>query len=190
MPCLAVGFEGKPPPYDSYHYPMVVRVLLVLLSAALVGCASPPRGLDSPVPVSRASAAARAAAAGDRAAIPDLITMLESDDPVIRMVAHRALVDITGEDLGYEFAASEPSRKAAAERWRAWLRERESHGDKPTNLGVMGEEGREDEGGPSAGLPAGGGENCAPSGGLAAFGATLYAQGWLWSMPTLDQFVA
>lgn len=92
----------------------------------LGSCASPPRGFDSPVPTSRAAAIADAAAARDEAALPALVSLLESEDAVVRMLAHRALRDLTGEDLGYDFAGGDADRREAAQRWRAWLEARTS----------------------------------------------------------------
>ncbi len=99
----------------------LARACLFLLPLLLAACASVPRGLDSPVPVARASAIAHVAEAGDQNALVDLVALLESDDAVTRMLAHRALRDITGEDLGYNFADAESTRRAAADRWRQWL---------------------------------------------------------------------
>ena len=104
----------------------LVRASLLLPPLLLAACGSVPKGLDSPLPVARASAIAQAAEAGDQSAVADLVAMLESDDAVMRMLAHRALRDITGEDMGYNFADDDSMRRAAAARWRQWLASRES----------------------------------------------------------------
>lgn len=95
---------------------------LVSLSLALWsgGCAAPPGGLDSPVPSERLRAVGRAVKEQDRSAVPKLITMLGSDDPVVRLVAIRALESLTGETHGYEHAAPEPLRQATVALWVAW----------------------------------------------------------------------
>ena len=89
---------------------------------ALIGCASPPGGFDSPVPAKRMDAAIAAAGAGDQSAIPDLIDMLDSDDALVRMVAILSLERLTGEVRGYDHAAPEWQRSAAAEEWAKWAR--------------------------------------------------------------------
>ena len=66
-------------------------------------------------------AAVAAAGAGDESAIPDLITMLDSDDPLVRMLAIRSLEHLTGEVRGYDHAAPEWQRSAAADRWAQWI---------------------------------------------------------------------
>ena len=83
-------------------------------------CASPPQGFDSPVPAHRMEAAVDAAREGDRSAIPDLIGLLDSDDPLVRLVAIQALQRMTGQTLGYDHADTEWRRDEAIERWVAW----------------------------------------------------------------------
>jgi hypothetical protein len=46
--------------------------------------------------------------------------MLESDDPLERMMAIRALELMTGETHGYDYAAPEWDRRAAVDRWVEW----------------------------------------------------------------------
>ncbi|MCH9057864.1 MAG: hypothetical protein IIB55_04460 [Planctomycetes bacterium] len=95
-------------------------IFLILLTGGMSGCASPPKGFDSPVPANRMDAAVDAAAEGDRSAIPDLIGLLDSDDSLVRMVAIRSLERLTGQTLGYDHAAPEWRRDEAVERWVAW----------------------------------------------------------------------
>lgn len=95
-------------------------IFLILLTGGMSGCASPPKGFDSPVPAYRMDAAVDAAREGDRSAIPDLIGLLDSDDSLVRMVAIRSLERLTGQTLGYDHAASEWRRDEAVERWVAW----------------------------------------------------------------------
>lgn len=103
-----------------------MRWMLLGLVAALSACSSPPGGLASPVPAERVRSISRAAAARDGEAVDELVGMLRSDDPVVRMLAIRALEDITGETLGYDHAGPERSRTEAAERWEKRLRPPES----------------------------------------------------------------
>jgi len=85
---------------------------------------------NSPEPAARNAAIVQAAASRDRASVPDLVRMLDSDDPATRLLAIETLERITGERLGYDYAADEPSRDAAVERWREWVLEsgRRAHG--------------------------------------------------------------
>lgn len=97
------------------------RLMILILSAGgLSGCASPPKGFDSPVPAHRMDAAVDAAREGDRSAVPDLIGLLDSDDSLVRLVAIRSLERLTGQTLGYDHAASVWRRGEAVERWVAW----------------------------------------------------------------------
>ncbi len=96
--------------------------LICVCLGALLGCASPPGGFDSPVPAMRMDAAVAAAAQGDESAIPDLISMLDNDDALVRMVAILSLERLTGEVRGYDYAAPEWQRSAAAEDWAQWAR--------------------------------------------------------------------
>ena len=86
----------------------------------LGGCVPIPKGFDSPEPAARIEAALEAADRGDREAIPDLIGLLDSDDPATRMVGILALERLTGETLGYDHAAAEGEREAAVARWVEW----------------------------------------------------------------------
>lgn len=88
------------------------------------GCTPIPKGFDSPEPAARIEAAVEAARTGDTGAIPDLIGLLDSDDPATRLVAIRSLERLTGETLGYDHAAAEPEREAAIGRWVEWERAR------------------------------------------------------------------
>jgi HEAT repeat protein len=88
---------------------------------SLAGCTSPaPEGFDSPEPGRRIEAAVDAAARKDPAAVPGLIELLDSDDVGARMVAIRSLERITGQTLGYDYAAPEAQRQAAVARWMEW----------------------------------------------------------------------
>jgi HEAT repeat protein len=66
-------------------------------------------------------AAITAAGTGeDESAIPELIRMLESTDPGARLLAIRSLERLTGQTLGYDYAAPRWARSAAVERWKTW----------------------------------------------------------------------
>jgi hypothetical protein len=101
-----------------------IVVAMACLGASIPGCSLPSEepSFASADPVTRLAALREAVARGDRSAIPDLIGMLESDDPAHRMFAIRALEGFTGQTLGYDHAAPESERQAAVERWEAWWR--------------------------------------------------------------------
>jgi hypothetical protein len=95
-----------------------VHSILVLPLLAGAGCGPTIRAdFDSPEPAARNAAIVQAAGRRDRSAVADLVRMLDSDDPATRLLAINALERITGERLGYEYAAPEGERLAAIERW-------------------------------------------------------------------------
>jgi hypothetical protein len=96
------------------------------MAVSLGGCFhfDAPDTFDSVDPAGRMHAAGRAAATGDTTAEPELVEMLASDDPAERLVAIGTLERLTGERLGYDPAAGPALRRAAIERWRAWLAKR------------------------------------------------------------------
>jgi HEAT repeat protein len=70
---------------------------LMVLSVSLAGCASSPRGWESPEPAARLAAVTEAGRTSDRSAIPHLIESLCHDDPVVRLAAIRTLEQLTGQ---------------------------------------------------------------------------------------------
>ncbi|NUQ52432.1 MAG: hypothetical protein HUU19_07010 [Phycisphaerales bacterium] len=96
------------------------------------GCSSPARGFASADPGARLDAAVDAAARNDRSSIPELIKLLDSDDPAARLVAINTLHRLTGTTNGYDYAAPEADRRAAVDRWVAWTAE-------PRNAGASSE---------------------------------------------------
>lgn len=110
----------------------------------LSGCALPEQRADfnSPDPTERTLAVGHAAVDPDPATIPELIGLLESEDPAERMLAIRTLEIQTGQTLGYEYTASEPSRHQAVQRWAEWEQGRRgaaSGGANPASAGRMGQ---------------------------------------------------
>lgn len=100
-------------------------VLCVASIGAVPGCIPPsPRGFDSPDPIQRMAAITEAGMSEDESAIPDLIRMLESTDPGARLLAIRSLERLTGQTLGYDYAAPMWERSRAVEQWKAWARTR------------------------------------------------------------------
>jgi len=98
--------------------------MLVGILGIAPGCGHGPRNfrkIQHPSPLVRA----RALSLGDRRpnaqVIPALVARLDDADPVVRLAAHEELKQRTGQDFGYVAWDEEPERKAAVERWRAWL---------------------------------------------------------------------
>lgn len=104
---------------------MPVAALSAVALGSPWGCARPPGGFDSPEPASRLDAIAKAAQTRDQQAIPRLIELLESDDPVVRMASIRTLELLTGQTLGYDYAASPSLRRDAVDQWVRWYKERQ-----------------------------------------------------------------
>ena len=92
------------------------------------GCASPARGFASADPGTRLDAAVEAAARKDKSSIPELIKLLDSDDPAARLVAIKTLHRLTGTTNGYDHAAPELARRAAVDRWVVWQSEHKQAG--------------------------------------------------------------
>lgn len=110
----------------SGHQGTIAAILVA--AALLAGCASAPPDFNSPEPAARNAAIVRAARENNHNAIPDLIRMLESDDPTSRVLAIRALERLTGETRGYHPEAEEASRKQAIDAWTAWLEQNRTKG--------------------------------------------------------------
>ncbi len=70
-------------------------------------------GFDSPVPGARIDASVRAANAQDAEAIPDLIALLDSEDPATRLIAANAIEWIIGRPIEFDHAASWAQRREA-----------------------------------------------------------------------------
>jgi hypothetical protein len=101
-----------------------IPALFNLAALALMGgCAGPglSEGFDAPDPGARLHAIKDAARSNDRTAIPRLVSLLDSDDPVVRMLSIRALEQMTGQTLDYDYAATMLERKSGIGRWNAWL---------------------------------------------------------------------
>jgi hypothetical protein len=112
--------------------------VLPMLAAVLTGCA-PSASFDSPDSTARLKAIQDAGASGDRASIPRLIEMLDSDDPAVRVMSIGVLEDMTGQDLGFDPYAEAPRRREAVERWEAWYRSNAvPQADRNANSGATG----------------------------------------------------
>ena len=100
----------------AYH----ATVVAIGFSALLASCAGPGlhAGFDAPDPAARLHATVQAAAENDTTKLPQIVEDLDSDDSAVRMLSIYALERLTGETLGYNFAAPKPDRQAAVEAWR------------------------------------------------------------------------
>ena len=92
---------------------------VAVLGGLLAGCAPAVSegGFDAPDPASRLYAIREAGQERNLEAVPHLIESLNSDDPVVRMFAIRALERTTGRRLGYDPYGTEVERQAAINRW-------------------------------------------------------------------------
>ncbi len=113
-------------------------IAITLCSPLLSGCFSPPQGFDSPEPSRRLKAVLRAAQERDQSAIPKLIRCLNSDDPALRMAAIRTLEDLTGQTLGYEYAAPEWKRREQVKAWVEWNNTRNAPEQAPEQASQTG----------------------------------------------------
>lgn len=88
----------------------------------LAGCSLPEQeaSFDARDPNARSRAALQAMERGDHRAIPALITMLESGDPALRLIAANSLERITGKRFGYDPTAPASEREASIKRWVDW----------------------------------------------------------------------
>ena len=104
----------------------VLIAVSVFCGPVLTGCDAPGRepNFASHDPAERALAAVAAASDGDLSATPDLVAMLDAEDPAARLVAIGALERITGETFGYDYAESRRGRAAAVQRWEDWVARR------------------------------------------------------------------
>ncbi|MFO0832836.1 MAG: hypothetical protein U0637_13470 [Phycisphaerales bacterium] len=78
---------------------------------------------ESPEPGARNAAIVSTAARGDMRDIPQLVRMLDSDDPTTRVLAIRTLERLTGQTFGYDPHAEAFEREASIERWAGLVRE-------------------------------------------------------------------
>ncbi len=99
-----------------------MRVCVLVMCAMLAACSLPERevGFHSRDPAVRVQALREAIANNDRAAIPHLIAMLDSEDPALRMFAQHGLERMTGQRFGYDHASPPAQRGPAVDAWVAW----------------------------------------------------------------------
>lgn len=95
-----------------------------MCTLALLSCAPPAieGGFHSGNPASKLYAIEQAVRTDDSDALPQIVEQLDSDDPLVRMVAISALERMTGRTYGYRHYDPAPMRAEAVLRWRAALR--------------------------------------------------------------------
>jgi hypothetical protein len=92
----------------------------ILALGFIIGSCAPAAtdgGFDSPSSSARLYAIEKAARSGDRTAVADLVELLDSDDPAVRLMAITALQRLTGRTYGYRHYDPVQERNAAIERW-------------------------------------------------------------------------
>lgn len=113
---------------------MRIRSLAIIVAAAACGgCETPPpeTSFASNDPSARTRAIAKATRERDQSAVPDLIELLDSDDPAIRMLSIGALEDLTSRRFGYDHAAPRLERLKSIETWERWWRWTQDPGSGP-----------------------------------------------------------
>lgn len=101
-----------------------LALLVALVAGTPAGCKkSVEPDFESAFPQDRFAAIAEARRTNDSAAVRPLIAQLASDDPLVRLAAHDTLLQITGEDQGYDPAGPRHEREAGILRWLAWYDE-------------------------------------------------------------------
>ena len=99
------------------------RIVAAVGIALFGGCGHGPGSVHDRDPADKIPAIARAAANGDRSAIPQLIEDLASDDAAVRFYAIDGLKSLTGQDFGYRYYDDDEQRQPAIARWQKWLQE-------------------------------------------------------------------
>ncbi len=97
---------------------LILPVLLLLLGCSGIDRPVGLAQLDDPDTLTRIRAIKWAGKNKVTAAIGALIDNLANEDAAVRLVARRALVDITGTDRGYHYKSGPASRAQAIARWR------------------------------------------------------------------------
>ncbi|MFI4871668.1 MAG: HEAT repeat domain-containing protein [Phycisphaerales bacterium JB061] len=105
--------------------------ILSLGIAAGAGCKVKVKpDFNSSFPQDRFAAIVQARQTQDQTAVKPLIGQLASDDPLVRLAAADTLRSITGENHGYDHAASRDERRAGIKRWADWYES--TTGERPT----------------------------------------------------------
>ncbi len=101
-----------------------VAALSLLLVLGCGGTARRPlqveEGLTDPDPARRTRAVLLVRAHADRERVPDLIGLLDDEDPAVRLAASGSLEKLTGHHTSYVPWAPPESQREAIRDWRAW----------------------------------------------------------------------
>lgn len=114
------------------------KIVAVVVSLAAGAC-SPPRpdrNVTNPDPAGKIPAYKQAVRTRDQRAARQMVEDLESDDPAVRMFAILGLRRLTGRTFGYRYFEDEDSRRAAVQRWEAWLAGDEPRQNDPQDAAV------------------------------------------------------
>ncbi|MHC4612101.1 MAG: HEAT repeat domain-containing protein [Planctomycetota bacterium] len=99
---------------------MFGRPVLASMTVLLAGACTAPTteaDFDSAHPTARLYAVERAGAQRDMTATPRLVEQLDSDDPLVQMMALEALLRIEGDTHGFWHGDPPHVRQAAIEQW-------------------------------------------------------------------------
>ena len=109
-----------------------MRMVLItpsIAALAMAGCnASLPADFEAPDAGSRIRAVITTAQQPTQEDLTQMVRALGSDDPALRSLSIAALQRTAGDRFGYDAWAPEPERRAAIDRWKRWLDEREGRG--------------------------------------------------------------
>ena len=99
-----------------------MRLILIVIPLVLVGCGPGIEpSFESSSPQARNKAIVAEVRKGEGADLRHLVRMLDAKEASTRLLAIEALERLTGERLGYDYAASVADRREAVERWRVWV---------------------------------------------------------------------
>lgn len=95
---------------------------MMFIVLPFIGCAKPiSKGIADDDPSFRIPAIKQVAETHDTRAIPQLVQLLDDDDPAVRFYTIEALKRLTGETFGYRFYEDESQRRTAVGKWKDWL---------------------------------------------------------------------
>jgi hypothetical protein len=103
------------------------EALLTLLSRSPASCTGLRKDILSELTARRSEGLIVKAAVDiqkkdDLASIPALLTLLRDDDPSVRSAANWALINLTGENFGYDAEGPKEERDRAANQWKSWYK--------------------------------------------------------------------
>lgn len=99
---------------------LLAQGFLAAVLATSAGCSfQQEASLSSNAPEGQIEGILKVTRENDTTAIPQLVALLDSGDPLIRLLAIRALERFTGQTMGYRHEAEPFERNLAIERWVA-----------------------------------------------------------------------